>query len=96
MVSKQRKKRNIKMIFLKTMLIQLPCNPFKYSFVHMRQKKTFKVLSFVWCKNIVCYDLALQDTMTKRAEKNIKENCFKSVKALKVIAILTAYLWFSL
>jgi hypothetical protein len=34
----------------------------------------------------------LQDTMTKRAEKNIKENCFKSVKALKVIAILTAYL----
>jgi hypothetical protein len=30
--------------------------------------------------------------LTKRAEKNIKENCFKSVKALKVIAILTAYL----
>jgi hypothetical protein len=83
------------MIFFKTILIQLPCILFKYIFVHMRQKKTFKVLSFVWCKNIVCYDLALQDTMTKRA-KNIKENCFKSVKALKVIAILTAYLWFSL
>ena len=32
----------------------------------------------------------------KSGEKNIKENCFKSVKALKVIAILTAYLWFSL
>jgi hypothetical protein len=31
--------------------------------------------------------------MTKRAGKNIKENCFKSVKALKVIAILTAYLY---
>jgi hypothetical protein len=29
-------------------------------------------------------------------EKNIKEKCFKSVKALKVTAILTAYLWFSL
>jgi hypothetical protein len=71
MVSKQRKKRNIKMIFFKTILIQLPCNPFKYIFVHMRQKKTFKVLSFVWCKNIVCCDLALQDTMTKRAKKNI-------------------------
>jgi hypothetical protein len=82
--------------FFKTILIQLPCNPFKYICVHMRKKKTFKVLSFVWCKNIVCYDIALQDTMTKRAKKNIKENCFKSVKALKVIAILTAYLWFSL
>jgi hypothetical protein len=47
--------------------------PFKYIFVHMRQKKTFKVLSFVWCKNIVCYDLALQeDTMTKRAKKIYK------------------------
>jgi hypothetical protein len=34
-------------IFFKTILIQLPCNPFKYIFVHMRQKKTFKVLSFV-------------------------------------------------
>jgi hypothetical protein len=33
------------MIFFKTILIQLPCNPFKYNFVHMRQKKTFKVLS---------------------------------------------------
>jgi hypothetical protein len=82
------------MIFFKTILIQLPCNPFKYIFVHMRQKKTFKGLSFVWCKNIVCYDLALQDT--KERKKYIKENCFKSVKALKVIAILTAYLWFSL
>jgi hypothetical protein len=30
--------------------------------------------------------------MTKRVKKNIKENYFKSVKALKVIAILTAYL----
>jgi hypothetical protein len=54
------------------------------------------VIIFVYvllvCKNIVCYDLALQDTMTKRAEKNIKENCFKSLKELKVIAILTAYL----
>jgi hypothetical protein len=59
------------MIFLKAILIQLPYNPFKYIFVHMRQKKTFKVLSFVWCKNIACYDLALQDTMTKRAEKKI-------------------------
>jgi hypothetical protein len=28
----------------------------------------------------------------KAGKKNIKENCFKSVKALKVIAILTAYL----
>ena len=26
------------MIFFKTILIQLPCNPFKYIFVHMRQK----------------------------------------------------------
>jgi hypothetical protein len=43
----KKKKRNIKMIFFKTILIQLPCNPFKYIFVHMRQKKTFKVLSFV-------------------------------------------------
>jgi hypothetical protein len=33
-----------------------------------------------------------QMTMTKRAKKNIKENCFKSVKELKIIAILTAYL----
>ena len=82
------------MILFRTILIQLPCNPFKYIFVHMRQKKTFRVLSFVWCKNIVCYDLALQDIMTKRVKKNIKENYFKSVKALKVIAILTAYLWF--
>jgi hypothetical protein len=58
---KTEKKRNIKMILFKTILIQLTCNPFIYIFVHMRQKKTFKVLSFVWCKNIVCYDLALQD-----------------------------------
>jgi hypothetical protein len=54
-------------MFFKTILIQLPCNPFKYIFVHMRQKKTFKVLSFEWCKNIVCYDLALQGN----DEKNI-------------------------
>jgi hypothetical protein len=40
----------------------------------------------------LCYDLALQDIMTKRVRKKINENYFKSVKALKVIAILTAYL----
>jgi hypothetical protein len=40
----KKKKRNIKMIFLKTILIQLPCNPFKYIFVHMRQKKTIQSL----------------------------------------------------
>ena len=60
------------MIFLKTILIQLPCNPFKYIFIHMRQKKTFKVLSFVRCKNIVCYDLTLQDTDNdEKSEKKI-------------------------
>jgi hypothetical protein len=31
-------------------------NPFKYIFVHTRQKKNpFKVLSLVSCKNIACY-----------------------------------------
>ena len=80
------------MIFFKTILIQLPCNPFKYIFVHMIQKKNIQSLVVCVMQNIVCYDLALQDIMTKRVKKNIKENYFKSVKALKVIVILTAYL----
>jgi len=31
------------MIFLKTILIQLPCNPFKYIFVHMRHSKSCRL-----------------------------------------------------
>jgi hypothetical protein len=58
----------------------------------MIQKKNIQSLVVCVMQNIVCYDLALQDIMTKRVKKNIKENYFKSVKALKVIAILTAYL----
>jgi hypothetical protein len=44
---KTKKKKEYKDDFFKTILIQLPCILFKYIFVHMRQKKTFKVLSFV-------------------------------------------------
>jgi hypothetical protein len=93
MVSKQSEKRNIKMIFFKTILIQLPYNPFKYIFVHMRQKKTFQSL-------VVCvmqkYRLLLSSFTRhndEKSEKKYKRKLLcKSVKALRVIAILTAYL----
>jgi hypothetical protein len=68
------------MIFFKTILIQLPCNPFRYIFVHMRQKKTFKVLSYVWCKNIICYDLALQDNDEKSEKKYNKKTALNQWK----------------
>jgi hypothetical protein len=61
----------------------------------------FKKIIFIFLF-FICFE-TMSDMISFRGEtrrsndcpffkKNIKENCFKSVKALKVIAILTAYL----
>ena len=86
MVSKQRTKmscncKSIKMIFLKTILIQLPTllNTFLYTWY---RKKIQSLVVCVMQKYRLLWSRFTRHN-DEKSEKNIKENCFKSVKVFK-------------
>ena len=75
--------RSIKMIFLFLNNIDSVANPFKYIFVHMRQKKNIHSLVICVMQKYRLLWSSFTGHNDEKSEKNITENCFKSVKVLK-------------